>query len=119
MFDSRAWFCYKSNMALESLKSIHKKTSALLWILNVSDLIFTLFLIGSNLATEGNPLLSYMLDHSVWAFVAVKMTVSTAGILFLRRYPDRAGAVIGTAFLCGIYASLFFFQAVMTLRDMV
>lgn len=96
------------------MRILHRKATALLWILNLSDLAFTLLFIGKNWATEGNPLLLYFFNHSVWAFVAAKMCLSTGGVLILARFPEKDVAVLGTVFLSGIYASLFFFQVFMT-----
>lgn len=106
-------------MAIQSLKRLHKKTSILLWVLNLSDLAFTLMFVGNKWATEGNPMLGYFLDHSVWAFVAAKMGVSTLGVFVLSKYPEKDVAVLGTTFLCGIYASLFFFQAYMAIAGIL
>lgn len=104
---------------MHRLKELHSKTALLLWVLNISDLVFTLFFIGRKWATEGNPLLLYLFNHSVWAFVAAKLIVSSVGVLFLSRYPDKDMAVLGTAFLSGIYASLFFFQAFMAIQGLL
>lgn len=106
-------------MAIKRLKTLHSKTAFLLWVLNITDLLFTLFFIGNKWATEGNPLLLYFFNLSVWAFVVAKLAISTTGVVVLAKFPDRDIAVLGTAFLSGIYASLFFFQAFMAIAGLL
>jgi hypothetical protein len=51
------------------------RESLFLIVIGVSDLLYTLFLVGSRGASEGNPLMAYYLRFGVGAFVIVKLAL--------------------------------------------
>lgn len=86
----------------------------LLMCLSVADSIFTLTLISRG-GTEVNPFMNALLQHSVWAFTAVKMLltavpatilVATGNLLLFKRW--RARSIL--AALVGLYLGLIVYE---------
>ena len=86
----------------------------LLMCLSVADSVFTLTLISRG-GTEVNPFMNALLQHSIWAFTAVKMLltaipatilVATGNILLFKRW--RARSIL--AALVGLYLGLIVYE---------
>lgn len=86
----------------------------LLMCLSVADSVFTLTLISRG-GTEVNPFMNALLQHSVWAFTAVKMLltaipatilVATGNMMLFKRW--RARSIL--AALVGLYLGLIVYE---------
>ena len=91
--------------------------AVLLMLLSVLDSLFTLTLISRG-GTEVNPFMNALLQHSVWAFTAVKMLltgipaivlVATGNLLLFKRW--RARSIL--AALVGLYLGLIGYELVL------
>ena len=91
--------------------------AVVLMLLSVTDSIFTLTLIARG-GTEVNPFMNTLLQHSVWAFTAVKMMltgipaivlVATGNLLLFNRW--RARSVL--AALVGLYMGLIVYELIL------
>lgn len=91
--------------------------AVVLMLLSVADSVFTLTLISRG-GTEVNPIMNALLQHSVWAFTAVKMMltgipaivlVATGNLLLFKRW--RARSVL--AALVGVYLGLIAYELVL------
>ena len=89
----------------------------LLMCLSIADSMFTLTLISRG-GTEVNPFMNALLQHSVWAFTAVKMLltavpatilVATGNLLLFNRW--RARSIL--AALVGLYLGLITYELVL------
>jgi len=82
-------------------------------VLNVLDACLTMYWISIGAATEANPILDYALQHGVWAFAVVKMSLVTVGTYLLWRFRERHTAVIGifVAFAAYYFILLYHLQA--------
>ncbi len=88
--------------------------ATLLMCLSIADSVFTLTLIERG-GTEVNPVMNALLQHSVWSFAAVKMTltavpamilVATGNLVLFNRW--RARSIL--AALVGLYAGLIVYE---------
>lgn len=86
----------------------------LLMLLSILDSMFTLTLISRG-GTEVNPFMNAMLEHSLWAFAIVKMSltaipaiflVATGNLLLFKRY--RAKSIL--AAFVGLYLGLICYE---------
>lgn len=57
--------------------------------LNLADMVITLLVVGTGLATEINPLMAYLLHLTPWAFVAVKAALSGVMVVVVAAAGDR------------------------------
>lgn len=89
------------------------RESIVLISLCMIDLAATLILIGSDLASEGNPLMAFYLHYGVGTFVLIKLTLIFLPIFVAEWYmqfkPDFVRAVMRATIVgyVGIYALLF------------
>jgi hypothetical protein len=75
----------------------------LLMVIGLLDLVATAVLHGMGLITELNPLMKPIIEHSEWAFVAVKgMTLVMAWIV-MARYGQKNLAFVRRAALAGSF----------------
>lgn len=88
----------------------HTKIAAILTgcvlALNIVDVWCTVLWVRMGIASEANPLLAPLLEHSDWSFITVKMGVVCAGLGFLWQHRDIALVRIGLAVCTAVYASL-------------
>lgn len=91
--------------------------AVVLMLLSITDSVFTLTLIARG-GTEVNPIMNALLQHSVWAFTAVKMLltgipaivlVAAGNLLLFNRW--RARSVL--AALVGVYMGLIVYELVL------
>lgn len=89
----------------------------LLMLLSITDSVFTLTLIARG-GTEVNPFMNALLQHSVWAFTAVKMLltavpaiilVATGNLMLFKRW--RARSIL--AAMVGLYLGLIGYELVL------
>lgn len=78
----------------------------LLFGLNLLDALLTIIWVRNDLATEGNALMDYFLQHSEFSFLSVKIIVGTAALLVFYRWAHLKIAQIGVTFACGVYLLL-------------
>lgn len=78
----------------------------LLVLLNVLDAACTAIWVDLGVAREANILLRPILDHSVFLFVLVKMSIVIAALAVLWKHRGRTLAVAGLGFSCLAYACL-------------
>jgi len=67
----------------------------LVLVLNSLDAIFTLYWVRAGLATEANPLLSWLVNQHPIAFTLAKFALVLLGSILLWRLRHRALAVVG------------------------
>ena len=63
-----------------------------IYLLNILDILTTLYLVGTGIGREGNPLMAYLLNISPILFVCVKMGLITGCIYVL--YKNREAKMI-------------------------
>jgi hypothetical protein len=93
-------------MQAEAARPLVTLAAAAIVILNLVDAVFTLLYTGSGMASEGNPLLSSVLSASPTAFMAVKLSLVSLGVLLLWRLRQRRAAVIGLVTTAMAYSTL-------------
>jgi hypothetical protein len=81
-------------------------------ILNVIDCLVTLTLVGTKIATEKNPLMSYLLDKGPLAFGAVKLGVTAIAAYGFWKIRKSPSAWVTLGVLLGIYTVLIVYQMV-------
>ena len=79
-------------------------------LLNLLDAVFTLVWVESGVATEANLLLEAILSRSAIAFVVVKMSLVSMGVLLLWRQRQRRLAVYGIRLSFAAYNSLLLYH---------
>lgn len=77
--------------------------SCLLFILNLLDAQLTLVWIRLNVATEGNALMAFILNHGDWAFLGAKLAVGAFAALVLYRCSHLPLAKYGLSVVLCIY----------------
>jgi hypothetical protein len=91
--------------ALIHPKMLERCASAVL-VLNLLDAILTLFVVTARLAVEANPLMETALSQSPLAFMAVKLSLVSLGILFLYRMRQHRFAAIAILGSLVVYGSV-------------
>ena len=71
--------------------------------LNIYDGLVTLIWIKLGVATEANPMLENIIEHSALQFLAVKLSLVLLGCLLLWRFREEALARQGAYLLTAIY----------------
>jgi len=85
---------------------------ALTLVLNLVDLVATLFFVEGGYAVEANPLMARLLELGAAPFALGKLLLVTAGVLVLWRYRARLLSQVGSVAVCAVYASLGVYHAV-------
>lgn len=102
---------------LDRFDSAMLALAVVLMLLSVLDSIFTLTLISRG-GTEANPFMRALLQHSVWAFTAVKMLltaipsiilIAAGNLLVFRRW--RARSILSA--MVGLYLGLIVYELVL------
>lgn len=78
----------------------------LLFALNFLDAVLTIYWVRNGFATEGNQLMSGLLDIGDLPFLAVKMAVGAAAAIVLWRWRNLRIAKYGLSLTLGIYIVL-------------
>lgn len=96
--------------SLTSIKSF-RDGLILLMLFNVIDAFYTLMWIHAGLAVEANPLMNVALGMGPWAFVIIKMTMVTLGIILLWRFREvkfaRVTVVVPAVFYAAVVGTHF------------
>ena len=85
--------------------------SCLLFALNWLDAQLTLLWIQLNVATEGNALMAWVLDHGEWSFLTAKLLVGGISAYILYRCAHVPVARHGLTIVLGIYVLLMLVHA--------
>jgi uncharacterized protein DUF5658 len=80
--------------------------SLLLFVLNWLDAQLTLLWVRLNVATEGNALMAWLLDHGNGSFLLFKVAIGAAAAYILYRCSHLPLAKRGMTFVLGIYVAL-------------
>ena len=83
----------------------------LLFALNWLDAQLTIIWVRMNVATEGNALMSRLLDHSETSFLSVKLAVGALAGYILYRCADLPIARRGMKLVLGLYLALMLVHA--------
>jgi hypothetical protein len=79
---------------------------AAIMVLNVLDVVFTLFWVHAGLARETNPLMRWLVDEHPVAFTLSKLALVGLGTLLLWRARRRALAVVGIVAVFLVYYAI-------------
>ena len=81
-------------------------------VLNIIDLVATLYWVLANLATEANPLMSFTFSVSPLTFAVTKITLVSAGVLLLLNTPQTKAKDIIILSLAGLYSLIAIYHLV-------
>lgn len=76
------------------------------YLLNVFDMIATVYAINKGYAIEGNPLMRFLMDQGMWMFIAFKLVVVAGFAAFLLFLPISKSVNTVLLFLAGVYTML-------------
>lgn len=79
-----------------------------LLVLNALDAVFTSWWVAAGWADEANPMMAYVLEHGLAAFIFVKLAIGMAAALTLRAHGNRRLARVGLAAVLVAYAGVLF-----------
>jgi hypothetical protein len=79
------------------------RACALLLIANLADGLFTFTFLQLNVATEANPLMRWVYDHSPLSFMVVKLACVQASLLVLWQHRTRRVAVFAVRSTAAVY----------------
>lgn len=79
-------------------------------ILNLLDLVATLFWVSTGVATEANPIMGSALDTNPVIFTLAKTTLVALGLAILWRFRTHPWAVRGIYGTCAVYTGLFLYH---------
>lgn len=80
--------------------------SVLLFALNMLDAVLTIIWIRMNVATEGNALMAYLLEHGEFSFLCVKLLIGAFAAYILYRFAYIKVAKRGMQLALGVYVML-------------
>lgn len=80
--------------------------SVLLFALNMLDAVLTIIWIRTNVATEGNALMAYLLEYGEFPFLCVKLLIGAFAAYILYRYAHIKVARRGMQLALGVYVML-------------
>lgn len=83
--------------------TMHTKGN-LLFIFNSLDGFLTLYWVRNNIATEGNPIMDYFLNHGDLPFLLVKLLMGLIATVVLTRYGHIKIARVGLTFVLYVYS---------------
>ncbi|HEY7914120.1 MAG TPA: DUF5658 family protein [Blastocatellia bacterium] len=81
------------------------------------DAIATIEHIERGAATEGNPLMESLMQHSVFLFFAVKMGLTALGLLICYRLSHRKTARVGIKMIVSVYSLVCIYHALIVLFE--
>ena len=81
--------------------------------LSFLDLCMTAIVVGTGLATEGNPFMAFFIQHGLLVFAYVKMALTAGSIVLLWKARNSPWAVWTVAGLNVLYLGVVFYELVM------
>ncbi len=82
----------------------------LLLLLNCIDAFLTLSMIYEGSADEANPVMSFLLKHSVLTFIISKFFITSFAVVFFCLFKNVKAARIGMLFLIFMYILLILYE---------
>lgn len=92
----------------EEVASRYGVALKVLLLLNALDAVFTSWWVAAGWATEANPVMAWVLEYGLAAFIFVKLGIGMAATLVLKPHGHRLIARVGVAAALLAYAAIAF-----------